>query len=39
LVLFHDWVGSTFGFAYTVGGFVLVLAILLRRRKRRREGS
>jgi len=39
LVLFHDWVGSTFGFAYTVGGFVLALAVLLRRRKRRREGS
>jgi exosortase/archaeosortase family protein len=38
LVLFHDWVGSTFGFGYTVGGFVLVLAILLRRR-RRREGA
>jgi exosortase/archaeosortase family protein len=38
LVLFHDWVGSTFGFAYTVGGFVLVLAILLRR-KRRREAA
>ena len=37
LVLFHDWVGSTFGFAYTIGGFVLVLAILLRR-KRRRNG-
>jgi exosortase/archaeosortase family protein len=34
LVLFHDWVGSTFGFAYTVGGFVLVLAILLHRRRR-----
>jgi exosortase/archaeosortase family protein len=39
LVLFHDWVGSTFGFAYTVGGFVLLLAILLRRRGRRRDGS
>lgn len=38
LVLFHDWVGSTFGFAYTIGGFVLVLAILLRRRRRRRIG-
>jgi exosortase/archaeosortase family protein len=39
LVLFHDWVGSTFGFAYTVGGFVLMLALLLRRRRRRREAS
>jgi exosortase/archaeosortase family protein len=39
LVLFHDWVGSTFGFAYTVGGFVLVLAILLHRRRRQGERS
>jgi exosortase/archaeosortase family protein len=39
LVLFHDWVGSTFGFAYTIGGFVLLLAILLRRRRLRRERS
>ncbi len=39
LVLFHDWVGSTFGFAYTVGGFILVLAVLLRRRRRRLEGA
>ena len=39
LVLFHDWVGSTFGFAYTIGGFVLVLAVLLRRRRRRLEAS
>ena len=38
LVLFHDWVGSTFGFAYTIGGFLLILNILLRRR-RRRESS
>lgn len=37
LVLFHNWVGSVFGFAYTVGGFVLTLEILLRRRKPRRE--
>lgn len=39
LVLFHDWVGSTFGFAYTIGGFVLILSILLRRRRRRQEAS
>ena len=39
LVLFHDWVGSTFGFAYTIGGFVLILAILLRRRRRRQGVS
>lgn len=29
LVLFHDWVGSTFAFAYTLGGYVLMLFILL----------
>ena len=39
LVLFHDWVGSTFGFAYTIGGFVLILAILLHRRRRRQGAS
>jgi exosortase/archaeosortase family protein len=39
LVLFHDWVGSTFGFAYTLGGFVLILAVLLHRRRRRLERS
>ena len=30
-VLFHDWVGSMFGFAYTLGGFLLMLALLLPR--------
>lgn len=39
LVLFHDWVGSIFGFAYTIGGFVFLLSILLRRRRHRREVS
>lgn len=29
LVLFHDWVGSMIGFAFTLGGFVLMLWILL----------
>lgn len=29
LVLFHDWVGSVFSFAYTLGGYVLVLFLLL----------
>lgn len=29
LVLFHDWAGSVFGFAYTMGGFVLMLWMLL----------
>jgi exosortase/archaeosortase family protein len=32
LVLFHNWVGSMFGFAYTIGGFVVALSILLHRR-------
>jgi exosortase/archaeosortase family protein len=30
-VLFHDWVGSLFGFAYTLGGFLLMLFFLLPR--------
>ncbi|MGH9292909.1 MAG: exosortase/archaeosortase family protein [Acidimicrobiales bacterium] len=29
LVLFHDWAGSIFGFAYTIGGFALMLFVLL----------
>src|ERR1700722_14811383 len=29
LVLFHDWVGSLFGFAYTLGGFLVMLYVLL----------
>ncbi|MFD0632915.1 hypothetical protein ACFQ9X_16360 [Catenulispora yoronensis] len=31
LVLFHDWVGSLFAFAYTLGGFLLMLWCLLPR--------
>ena len=31
LVLFHDWVGSIFTFVYTLGGFVLMLYLLLPR--------
>lgn len=31
LVLFHDWVGSLSAFAYTVGGYLLMLWILLPR--------
>jgi exosortase/archaeosortase family protein len=31
LVLFHDWVGSLFGFAYTLGGFLVMLWFLLPR--------
>lgn len=33
LVLFHDWVGSTFAFAYTLGGYVLMLYVLLPRHR------
>lgn len=29
LVLFHDWVGTFFGIAYTMGGFFLMLYVLL----------
>ena len=29
LVLFHDWVGSLFAFGYTLGGFLLLLFLLL----------
>ena len=29
LILFHDWVGSMFGFAYTLGGYILFLFLLL----------
>jgi len=29
LILFHDWVGSIFGFAYTLGGYLLLLHLLL----------
>jgi carbamoyl-phosphate synthase large subunit len=29
LVLFHDWVGSMFGFGYTLGGYILLLYLLL----------
>ncbi len=34
LVLFHDWVGSLFAFAYTLGGFLLMLMVLLPGRSR-----
>lgn len=33
LVLFHDWVGSVFGFAYTLLGFILMLRLLLPARQ------
>jgi carbamoyl-phosphate synthase large subunit len=31
LILFHDWVGSVFAFAYTLGGYILLLSVLLSR--------
>ncbi len=31
LVLFHDWVGSMFTFVYTMGGYILMLTMLLPR--------
>jgi exosortase/archaeosortase family protein len=29
LVLFHDWVGSVFTFVYTLGGFILMIYLML----------
>jgi len=34
LILFHDWVGSIFGFGYTLGGYLLLLHFLLPARPR-----
>jgi exosortase/archaeosortase family protein len=31
LILFHDWVGSMFTLVYTLGGYILMLGLLLRR--------
>jgi carbamoyl-phosphate synthase large subunit len=39
LVLFHDWVGSMFGFAYTVGGYLLMLWALLPASASHRTGE
>jgi carbamoyl-phosphate synthase large subunit len=39
LVLFHDWVGSAFAFAYTLGGYVLLLYLILPRRQADAEPS
>lgn len=36
LVLFHDWVGSVLTFAYTLGGYILMLYLLLPRSDARR---
>jgi exosortase/archaeosortase family protein len=37
LILFHDWVGSIFTFVYTLGGYVLMLYLLLPPRSRVRS--
>lgn len=34
LILFHDWVGSLFAFAYTLGGYLLMLFLLLSAEQR-----
>ena len=39
LILFHDWVGSMFSFAYTLGGYVLMLYIVLPKVARNREAE
>ncbi|MBV9164490.1 MAG: archaeosortase/exosortase family protein [Pseudonocardiales bacterium] len=39
LVLFHDWVGSMFAFAYTLGGYLLMLALLLHTRQTSGRGE
>ena len=36
LVLFHDWVGTIFGLGYTMGGFFLMLFLLLPSAKDRK---
>jgi len=41
LVLFHDWVGTIFTYVYTVGGYLLMLSLLMavRRRQESKEAS
>ncbi len=34
LILFHDWVGGVFAFAYTLGGYILFLYLVLPRHGR-----
>lgn len=34
LVLFHDWVGSLFAFTYTLGGYLLMLYVLMSANRR-----
>jgi exosortase/archaeosortase family protein len=35
LILFHDWVGSVFTFVYTLGGYLVMLYLLLPARAKR----
>lgn len=35
LVLVHDWVASMFSFAYTLGGFILMLYVVLGKQSKR----
>jgi exosortase/archaeosortase family protein len=37
LVLFHNWVGSAFTFLYILGGFMLMIAVMLPSSRRRPE--
>jgi exosortase/archaeosortase family protein len=39
LVLFHNWVGSVFGFGYVLFGFVAMLWLVLPRRERSPGGA
>jgi exosortase/archaeosortase family protein len=43
LILFHDWVGGLLTFVYTMGGYILMLYVMLpsdsRRRQRKLEKS
>lgn len=39
LVLFHNWVGSVFGFGYVLFGFVVMLWLVLPRRERRSDDA
>ncbi len=39
LVLFHNWVGSIFGFAYTLGGFMAMLWLMMPSSKMVARGS
>ena len=38
LVMFHDWIGSMFSFGYTLGGFILMLWLVLDSPANARQG-